>query len=122
MVTYHARSNEVDREKEPFTVSLMALDAYWDAYDRTLARIVEEKPHDMDALKGILDSFEPPSSGEAFFPGGADETLADALHKAGWSISYREGDYVWVGVSPTGEKVSHVEGDLYRGDVTLPRG
>lgn len=103
-------------------VPFMALDSYWNAYDRTLARIVEEKPQDMDALKGILDSFEPPSSGEAFFPGGADETLADALHKAGWSISYREGDYVWVGTSPTGEKVSHVEGDLYRGDVTLPRG
>lgn len=94
--------------------------AYWDAYDRTLARIIEEKPQSMDDLKKILDEFEPPSSGDAFFPGGADETLADALHQAGWSISYREGNYVWVGVSRAGERVSHIEGDLYRGDVTLP--
>lgn len=99
----------------------MNLDAYWNRYDATLTRIREEKPQSMDDLKKILDTFEPPSSGEAFFPGGADETLAGALHTAGWSISYREGDYVWVGVSKTGEKVSHIEGDLYRGDVTLPR-
>lgn len=99
----------------------MNLDSYWDRYDKTLARVVEEKPQSMDALKAILDTFEPPSSGEAFFPGGADETLGEALRAAGWSISYREGDYVWVGTSKTGEKVSHVEGDLYRGDVTLPR-
>jgi len=95
--------------------------AYWDAYDRTLTRISEEQPQSMGDLKKILDEFEPPSSGEAFFPGGADETLADALDRAGWSISYGEGDYVWVGTSRTGEMVSHVEGDLYRGDVTLPR-
>ncbi|MCM3615742.1 hypothetical protein M3672_15020 [Microbacterium enclense] len=95
--------------------------AYWDAYDRTLARVVEEQPQTMDELKKILDNFEPPSSGEAFFPGGAYETLADALHRAGWTITYREGDYVWVGTSRAGEKVSHVEGDLYRGDVILPR-
>lgn len=99
----------------------MNLDSYWKNYDRTLARVVEEKPQDMDALKAILDSFEPPSSGEAFFPGGADETLAEALRKAGWSISYREGDYLWVGTSRSGEKVTYVEGDLYRGDVSLPR-
>lgn len=100
----------------------MNLDAYWNRYDATLARIREEKPQSMNDLKHILDTFEPPSSGEAFFPGGADETLGEALRAAGWSISYREGDYVWVGTSQTGEKVSHIEGDLYRGDVTLPRG
>ncbi len=96
----------------------MTLDSYWKMYERTLARVVEEKPQSMDALKAILDAFEPPSSGEAFFPGGADETLGDALHAAGWHIEWKEGDYLWVGTSRTGEVVSHVEGDLYRGDVT----
>ena len=95
--------------------------AYWDAYDRTLARIIDEKPQSMDDLKKILDEFEPPSSGEAFFPGGADEILADALHRAGWLISYREGTCVWVGASATGEKASHIEGDLFRVRVTPPR-
>ncbi len=97
------------------------MDGYWDAYHRTLARIVDEKPQSMDKLKAILDSFQPPSSGEAFFPGGADETLGEALDDAGWHIDWREGDYVWVGTSRTGEVVTYVEGDLYRGDTTLPR-
>lgn len=92
---------------------------YWDAYDRTLARIIEEKPQTVDEVKMILDTFEPPSSGLAFFPGGADETLADALYRAGWSIDYREGDYVWVGTSRTREQLTYVEGDVYRGDVAL---
>lgn len=35
-------------------------------------------------LKAILDTFEPPSSGDAFFPGGADDDLVDALHDVGW--------------------------------------
>lgn len=93
--------------------------SYWDAYDRTLARIVHEEPQTMEALKVILDCFEPPSSGVAFFPGGADETLADAMHKAGWSIDFREGDYVWVGRSRAGEFITYVEGDLYEGDNAL---
>lgn len=91
--------------------------AYWDKYDRTLALIVEEKPQTVDGVKAILDQFEPPSSGLAFFPGGADDTLGDALHQSGWSIDWREGDYLWVGRSKTGETLTYVEGDVYRGDV-----
>lgn len=113
--------DEFESREEPYTVPSMNLDKYWATYDRTLARIVEEKPQSMDSLKAILDTFEPPSSGEAFFPGGADETLAEALSEAGWEIRFREGDYVWVGTSRTGEVVSHLEGDLFRGDVTVPR-
>ena len=97
----------------------MSLKPYWDKYDATLARIVNEKPQTMDDLKVILDDFEPPSSGVAFFPGGADETLADALHQAGWAVEFREGDYVWVGRSGGGELITYVEGDLYRGDVSM---
>jgi hypothetical protein len=93
---------------------------YWDAYAQTLARIVEEKPQTVDELKAILDGFTPPSSGIAFFPGGADETLGEAMHLAGWVIDWREGDYLWVGRSKTGEVLTHVEGDIYRGDATLP--
>lgn len=95
-----------------------AMKAYRDRYDRTLARIVEEKPQTVDEVKAILDQFEPPSSGLAFFPGGADETLADAMHHAGWSIDFREGDYVWVGRCGS-EILTYVEGDIYRGDVAM---
>ncbi|MEQ6896269.1 hypothetical protein [Microbacterium sp. KR10-403] len=97
------------------------MDAYWKKYDRTLKRIESEKPQTFDGLKAILDEFEPPSSGDAFFPGGADETLGESLRAAGWHIEYREGDYLWLGTSKTGEVISHVEGDLYRGNAFLAR-
>lgn len=90
--------------------------AYWHFYNRTLQRIAEEKPQTVDGIKAILDAFEPPSSGIAFFPGGADETLAEAMHTAGWRVDYREGTYVWVATSKTGEVLTHVEGDIYRGN------
>jgi hypothetical protein len=93
---------------------MSAFDHYWRLYDVTLGRIRDEKPDTFDALKAILDRFHPPSSGDAFFPGGADDTLADALRDAGWAITWREGDYLWDAHHPlTGAKVEHVEGDLY---------
>jgi hypothetical protein len=95
--------------------------AYWNLYDLTLARIAEEKPQSFEVLKELLDAFQPPSSGDAFFPGGADESLADALHTAGWEVAYGEGDYVWVGKSRIGVVISYIEGDVYLGDKTLPR-
>lgn len=97
------------------------MDAYWKQYQLTLDHIENVKPQTFDGLKAILDEFEPPSSGEAFFPGGAEETLGDSLFKAGWRIEWIEGDYLWLGTSRTGEVISHVEGDLYRGDVIGPR-
>ena len=93
------------------------MDAYWKLYQLTLDRIEEHKPQTFDGVKAILDQFKPPSSGEAFFPGGADETLGDSLSKAGWHIEWREGDYLWLGTSKMGEQISYVEGDLYRGNV-----
>ncbi|KXZ61392.1 hypothetical protein Mlaev_00651 [Microbacterium laevaniformans] len=92
----------------------MNLDLYWQQYDRTLATIRAERPSTFAGLKLILDRFEPPSSGEAFFPGGADDTLALALMEAGWSVDFEEGDYLYTAVHPeSGAVVHHVEGDLY---------
>lgn len=92
----------------------MSIHDYWAMYDRTLARIRDEKPDTFDALKAILDRFHPPSSGDAFFPGGADDTLADALRNAGWHVDFQEGDYLWTAWHPlTGASIRHVEGDIY---------
>lgn len=97
----------------------MNVDELWAVYDRTLARIRTERPETFPALKAILDEFQPPSSGDAFFPGGADDTLGDALEEAGWYVTWREGDYLWDAVHPlTRARVEHVEGDLY--DRTRP--
>lgn len=97
----------------------MSIHDYWKMYDRTLARVRDEKPSTFAALKAILDRFEPPSSGDAFFPGGADDDLADALHDAGWELRFNEGNYVYMARHPlTGAKLHHVEGDLF--DRTRP--
>lgn len=90
--------------------------AYWAAYDATLARIRAERPATFAAVKAILDSFEPPSSGDAFFPGGADDTLADALYDAGWHIEHIEADYFYVATNlTTRERLTYIEGDVYEG-------
>lgn len=92
----------------------MSLDGYRKLYDHTLATVRAEKPSTFAGLKTILDRFEPPSSGEAFFPGGADDTLAMALMSSGWSVAFEEGDYLWTAAHPvSGAVVQHVEGDVY---------
>ena len=92
----------------------MSLDLYWKRYDETLATIRAERPATFASLKLILDRFEGPSSGDAFYPGGADETLADAFMDAGWSVDFEEGDYLWTGVhTASGTVIHYVEGDLY---------
>jgi len=92
------------------------LDPYWERYDRTLARIRAERPTTFAGVKLILDVFNSRSSGDAFFPGGADDTLAHALADAGWSIRFGDGDYVWVATHPeTDASLTYVEGDVYMG-------
>lgn len=92
----------------------MSLASYWSMYDHTLATIRAEMPSSFAGVKLILDRFEPPSSGDAFFPGGADDTLADALMDAGWSLDFEEGEYVYTAAHPrSGAVLQHVEGDLY---------
>jgi hypothetical protein len=89
------------------------LDGYWAKYASTLARVRAEKPGTLAELKAILDDFEPPSSGAAFFPGGADDGLGDALGDAGWAVLYIEADYVWNAKNPSrSETIRYVEGDV----------
>ncbi len=92
----------------------MSIDLYWQMYDKTLARIRAEKPTTFAGLKLILDTFHQKSSGDAFFPGGADDTLGDAMMSAGWSVDWEEGDYLWTAVHPaSGAVIHHVEGDIF---------
>ncbi|SDK71889.1 hypothetical protein SAMN05216282_11154 [Cryobacterium psychrotolerans] len=94
----------------------MNLLGYWQAYAATLTRIRTEKPDTFVALKAILDTFEPPSSGDAFFGDGADDTLADALHDAGWRIEFGEATYLYYAHhDTTGARLTYVEGDLFEG-------
>lgn len=91
-------------------------DLYWERYDATLARIRAERPTSFAGVKLILDVFSSKSSGDAFFPGGADDTLAHALADSGWEIRFGDGDYVWVAThTDSNASLTYVEGDVYEG-------
>lgn len=99
----------------------MSLDGYWAMYDATLARIRDEKPDTFEALKAILDRFHPPSSADAFFPDGADDTLAGALRSAGWTLKFFGADFVYKAKHPeTGDRLHYIEGDIYNRSPAAP--
>jgi hypothetical protein len=55
-------------------------------------------------------------AGDAFFAGsGGDKTLFGALTEAGWRVIMRKAPYFWAMTSPDGEKLTYIEGDIYRG-------
>jgi hypothetical protein len=92
------------------------LDAFWAGYRLTLERVRVEKPETLEALAGILNAFQAPQAGRAFFGNNADDQLALAVADAGWTVHYVEGDYVWEAGHPiSGEYIHYVEGDLYEG-------
>lgn len=87
---------------------------YWVAYDATLKRIRQEKPSTFEQLKEILDSFQGPSSADAFFPDGADDTLMSAVTDSGWEITWAAANYHYhARHKVTGALFEYVEGDLY---------
>ena len=71
------------------------LDGFWAGYDATLQRVRTNRPQTLAALAAILNDFQAPSSGVAFFGNNADEHLSDALQEVGWDVIYLEGDYLW---------------------------
>jgi hypothetical protein len=94
----------------------LSLNSFWAGYDATLARVRAEKPDNLKALAAILNAFQPPSSGVAFFGNNADDQLSLALRDAGWDVQFIEGDYLWDAYSKSGDEWIHcVEGDLYAG-------
>jgi hypothetical protein len=100
----------------------MSLDRFWAGYDATLARVRAERPDTLEGLAAILNAFESPSSGTAFFGNNADDHLEDALESAGWHVRMIDGDYLWNASHPvTGAEIHYVEGDVYPGRWKMPR-
>jgi len=95
----------------------MTLDLQWKRHAATLARIRAERPTSFAGVKLILEVFSARSSGDAFFPDGADDTLAIALGDAGWSVDYLEGEYLYRASHASGAELTYVEGDIYEGVV-----
>lgn len=92
------------------------LDDYWATQTLVLNRITAEATT-VDQLIHILNQYYLPSAGDAFFPGGADCDLFDAIDEApGWSFVWVDADYYWCAADPQGARVSFIEGDVERGN------
>lgn len=95
-------------------------DGFWKHIEDQLAAIAAlPKTAGVDDVIELLD---PPSSGDAFFAGsGGDDSLMEALEKAGWHVVWAEAHYFYVMQAPNGDKLTYVEGDVYRGDARKPK-
>jgi hypothetical protein len=96
------------------------LDSFWAGYDATLRRVRNERPATLPALAAILNDFQAPSAGVAFFGNNADDQLSLALSSAGWEVGFIEGDYLWEALGPGGGWIHYVEGDVYEGRWRAP--
>lgn len=95
----------------------MSTDPFWEMIDDQLSRIINQRPHSYQQLAEILSTQPGISSADAFFAGsGGDAGLDDALLTAGWRFLHCENSYHYSMVSPNGEKLTYVEGDIYPGD------
>ena len=91
---------------------------YWPAHLVTLARIRRERPRTFEAVKAILDTFTPPSRGEAFFPDSGFDNLADALLAAGWDVGFDEATHAFRAWNPDDHKgLIYDHGDIRRYEV-----
>jgi hypothetical protein len=100
---------------------MAGLDDFWRGYEATLARVRKEQPSTTAAVVEILNAFQRPSAGIAFFGNNADDHLSDALADAGWDVRYIEGDYLWQAQHPvSGAWLHNVEGDVYDGPWAPP--
>lgn len=92
----------------------MDLDGFWKAIDTQLEKLRTAKSADDVIL--ILAS--PDCIGDAFFAGGGgDGRVQDSLLDAGWATTEYKAWYYWVMKAPNGDKITYIEGDIYRGDV-----
>lgn len=90
----------------------MSLDSFWKIIDEQIRRL--RTASTVDEVLAICPEV---SSGDGFFAGGGgDETVYAALVDAGWSTVWYDAIYFWCMKSPSGEPLTYVEGDLYRGN------
>lgn len=54
---------------------------------------------------------------DGFFAGsGGDGTVWESLFDAGWRTRWMDAGYYWSAEAPNGDRITYVEGDIYRGD------
>jgi hypothetical protein len=98
----------------------MSLADFWRVIDEQLAELRTAATAD-DVLRILAVDKNPYgdpdiAAGEAFFAGsGGDETVLDALTHAGWTVVWEKAPYWWAMEAPNGDRITYVEGDIYRG-------
>lgn len=94
--------------------------AFWESVGSALDEI--EKAPDVDQVIDVLiryfaEDWSHGCAGDAFFPGsGGDRQLNEALRHAGWEIVWAKAPYYYVARDPSGQLLTYIEGDVYRGD------
>ena len=101
----------------------MSLNDFWAVIDAQLTELRTAKTAD-DVLRILSRERNPlgpnTAAGEGFFAGsGGDGSVEEALSAAGWRHTWRQTHYYWVMQAPNGDKVTYVEGDIYRGDTVV---
>jgi len=95
--------------------------SFWTNINNALDTIKSTKPETVDAVCAILDASgtidKGVSAGLSFFAGsGGDRSLAASLRVAGWVTIWDEASYYYIMEHDvTGETLTYIEGDLYRG-------
>lgn len=88
-------------------------DDYWRTYDECLDKIRDEGATVADVIR-ICGDYYGRSSGEAFFPGGADRDLLGVLTERGdWRVTWLAAYYHYKVADREGTVLEYVEGDLY---------
>ncbi|MCX5201469.1 hypothetical protein OG897_08390 [Streptomyces sp. NBC_00237] len=86
------------------------LDGFWKWVELLLKELEEAKS--ASDVMAILKNEQ--SVTGAFFPGsGGDETVWDALEKAGWEVIWSKADHHYAMRAPDGTAIQYVEGDVY---------
>lgn len=97
---------------------------FWAVIEQQCAELREAKTAD-DVMR-ILSLDRNPlgpdtAAGLAFFAGGGgDDSVESCLSAAGWHHVWREAEYYWVMEAPNGDKITYIEGDVYRGQQADP--
>lgn len=92
-------------------------DPYWTNYEACLDKIVTGRGATVAGVIEICNEHFEPSSGEAFFPGGADRDLLGTLmDRGGWSTVWVEAHYYFAIRDANGDVLSYIEGDIERGN------
>jgi len=92
------------------------MDEFWAEIERQLAELRTATTADR-----VIEVLGGPAEGaDAFFGGsGGEDSVSESLADAGWRTVWSEASYYYVMQAPNGDKITYVEGDVYRGDTAL---